>query len=745
MAALRMKKPYSLVIVACAMVLTAIGQSSGAIAFGAVTEASRTMAAEKQARGTPTPPATTEAAYTISSVQWEQTPEEFILRIHGGAIPTYTMYELFDPLRVVIDIADAAIAEGVKLPLDLPHGPVSLVNGKILEDKKPTIARFEIFLNEDNGYKVEREANDLVVRFAKIEEDQTADVTETPAADEESNPAPAAVNEAIPPTAAPLSSAPETVANQAPESATPASTLQDIKVDYLPGETRIKLLADGTITAYKKADLKKNIKANRPPRMYVDLKGINMSRSVRNVNVGTSVERVRTARRPNGVRVVFDSSLDHMFSYRIESMANGLDIVVSEPSSEDTNAIAGIIQKQEETNPVASEEVVEPATAQAETTAAPQGGDAMAASDEIAAGAPGMVTAATASEAIKPETTALVPAYIPPSAPEPEPAAKKNKKRSGRQDFAFAGYDKQRITVDFFKIDLHNVFRLFGEISHKNIVVDDGVNGNLTLILNDVPWDFALDIILNIKDLQKEEQFNTIVISQKSKKFKWPERSVDKIAFKENKEIVATEAISIKQQKKEPTRIAEAKILLRQAQREERRENFAGALPMYEQAFNKWQENSKLAHRIASLCLVHLGKNAKAVHYAKLALRLNPADADAALQAAIGLANMKKVAEAKHYFDLAVSTPDPAGEALANYASFLEGNKSFEAALSMLNRHEELFGDTMETMVSKARILDKLGRRDEAQAEYRAVLLGGFNLPGDLKRYIKGRVTLSAN
>ncbi len=64
-----------------------------------------------------------------------------------------------------------------------------------------------------------------------------------------------------------------------------------------------------------------------------------------------------------------------------------------------------------------------------------------------------------------------------------------------KTDFALAGYTEQRISVDFYKIDLHNVFRLIGEISGRNIVVDEKVNGSLTLALNDVPWDFVLDVI----------------------------------------------------------------------------------------------------------------------------------------------------------------------------------------------------------------------------------------------------------
>ncbi len=46
----------------------------------------------------------------------------------------------------------------------------------------------------------------------------------------------------------------------------------------------------------------------------------------------------------------------------------------------------------------------------------------------------------------------------------------------------------------------------FREISGMNIIVDQAVNGTLTLALNDVPWEFALDVIMNLTGLQKVER-----------------------------------------------------------------------------------------------------------------------------------------------------------------------------------------------------------------------------------------------
>ncbi|MCK5339611.1 MAG: hypothetical protein KAJ60_00990, partial [Desulfobulbaceae bacterium] len=154
-------------------------------------------------------------------------------------------------------------------------------------------------------------------------------------------------------------------------------------------------------------------------------------------------------------------------------------------------------------------------------------------------------------------------------------------------------------------------------------------------------------------------------------------------------------------------------------------------------------ENAQLANQIASLCLVNLGMNLKAVHYAKFALAMDSEDSNAALMAAIASANMEKADEAKDFFSMAVASDEPSREALTSYAAFLEINEDFGQALNLLERYEELFGDTMDTIVARARIYDKTGKADKAVAEYRTALLSGYEIPTDLKRYIQGRVAVA--
>ena len=694
------------------------------------------------------------ASYLIKNVKWEQTEEASILRIEGNSPPTYTMYELFDPLRVIIDIADAKFGPTANLPLETAEGPADSVKGTVLEDKDPLVSRLEIFLNEDYGYSVERDENDIVVKFTNaqpdIEEEQMAPLAEEEAGDEgqadqtpgdgeqitaESSAAEAQIEQstraAAPPLAQPTADTP--VANE----------LFGIDIDTtIPGMTRIILQADGQIPDYKDVVLPENIAANRPDRMYIDIDNIKLANQIPIKNVETSVSRIRTARRDNGVRIVFDSNLeDRIFDYEITPVRDGLAVTIKESTG--SEALLADLQKEEEppppaatTKPTQDEQVM---AAEEMESGETQMGEAGAA-DEQAETIQPVIPLTHLTKSAKEEKSKQQPAE------EQKPATRSaaaTKIREAEEDLAFAGYEKQRITVDFFKIDLHNVFRLFGEISGLNIVIDEGVGGSLTLALNDVPWDFALDIILNLKGLQKEERFNTIVISRKDKKFEWPERALDKIEFQADETIIEEEGLSVKPMEEMSPGDMEAKKVAATARQKEQQGKYAEALALYEEAFSLSPDNANLATKIAALSLVKLGMNAKAAYYAKAALNLNPINYDAALQAAIALANMKRIDEAKEYFDLAISGPHPSSEALISYAAFAEENESYSAALSLLTKNEELYGDTLHTMIGKARLYDKMGETQKAVSEFRAILLSGFDIPPDLSRYIKGRIAMA--
>ncbi|MGA2000404.1 MAG: type IV pilus secretin PilQ [Terriglobales bacterium] len=74
-------------------------------------------------------------------------------------------------------------------------------------------------------------------------------------------------------------------------------------------------------------------------------------------------------------------------------------------------------------------------------------------------------------------------------------------------------YTGEPISVNLKDVDLKDFFRLVHEISGLNIVLDPNVKGSLTLVLDDVPWDQALDIVLQNNGLDRRLEGNVLRIA----------------------------------------------------------------------------------------------------------------------------------------------------------------------------------------------------------------------------------------
>ena len=74
-------------------------------------------------------------------------------------------------------------------------------------------------------------------------------------------------------------------------------------------------------------------------------------------------------------------------------------------------------------------------------------------------------------------------------------------------------YTGEPISVNLKDVDLKDFFRLVHEISGLNVVLDPAVKGSLTIVLDDVPWDQALDIVLLNNNLDKQLTGNILRIA----------------------------------------------------------------------------------------------------------------------------------------------------------------------------------------------------------------------------------------
>jgi type IV pilus assembly protein PilQ len=105
------------------------------------------------------------------------------------------------------------------------------------------------------------------------------------------------------------------------------------------------------------------------------------------------------------------------------------------------------------------------------------------------------------------QTAAAQPAQAPP--PQPAPAVQPpppatptantmQQQIVGAQEKKYSGHP---ITMDFQGVDLRSVLRTFAEISGLNMVIDPDVQGTVDMILTEVPWDQALEVILRGNNL----------------------------------------------------------------------------------------------------------------------------------------------------------------------------------------------------------------------------------------------------
>ncbi|MCK6370293.1 MAG: type IV pilus secretin PilQ, partial [Gammaproteobacteria bacterium] len=96
---------------------------------------------------------------------------------------------------------------------------------------------------------------------------------------------------------------------------------------------------------------------------------------------------------------------------------------------------------------------------------------------------------------------------------EVQPVVKQEAKQAATLFSSDKEYSGERLTLNFQDIETRAVLQLLADVSGRNIVVSDTVQGNVTLRLQSVPWDQALDIVLATKGLDKRQNGNVMIIA----------------------------------------------------------------------------------------------------------------------------------------------------------------------------------------------------------------------------------------
>jgi type IV pilus assembly protein PilQ len=128
------------------------------------------------------------------------------------------------------------------------------------------------------------------------------------------------------------------------------------------------------------------------------------------------------------------------------------------------------------------------------------------------AAAPAPVPMAAIAHADAPPRAMAAAAPPPPAVQVPKPPVQVNIESTANPRGKRLYYG-QPISLDLKDADVHNVIRLLGDVSGINIVATDDVTGQITLRLNDVPWDQALDIVMQAQNLESVQEGNVLRIS----------------------------------------------------------------------------------------------------------------------------------------------------------------------------------------------------------------------------------------
>ena len=111
-----------------------------------------------------------------------------------------------------------------------------------------------------------------------------------------------------------------------------------------------------------------------------------------------------------------------------------------------------------------------------------------------------------------------------------KPMSKLEKEKRDAERFTYTG---EKLSLNFQDIDVRSVLQLIADFTDLNLVASDTVQGNITLRLQNVPWDQALELVLKTKGLAQRKVGNVLLVAP-----------ADEIAARERQELEAQQQIA---------------------------------------------------------------------------------------------------------------------------------------------------------------------------------------------------------
>ena len=326
--------------------------------------------------------------------------------------------------------------------------------------------------------------------------------------------------------------------NSANEPALPV--IEKIQLEQIGPRTEVRVAGNGRLTYHP-------LRLNQPERLVLDFVGTRLETPPRPVPTGVApVRDVRAAQfTADTARVVID--LEKVVPYHIESAGNVVTVSFSlgdapapakKPESRSVTPRTTITTiKPDNEHRASLEKQPQPASNPARRTLLSVTLPANLTEPTAALASP--AHASTKAQQAPPDEnnapakqeTPQPPGaqQNPPAQPasQPPPAQENPAAQPANTPPPSAKYSGEPISVNLKDVDLKDFFRLIHEISGLNVVVDPNVKGTLTIVLDEVPWDQALEIVLKNNDLDKQLEGNVLRVATKETLKKEAEQNRD--------------------------------------------------------------------------------------------------------------------------------------------------------------------------------------------------------------------------
>ena len=289
-------------------------------------------------------------------------------------------------------------------------------------------------------------------------------------------------------------------------------SINQVKLAQNGEQTEVNVVGSGHLTYHA-------TRLQNPDRLVLDFSGSHLKTSQK--QIASNLDPVREIRlaqfSPEVSRIVID--LRQPARYNINSVGNSVTVAFA-PKTAAGGAVKSTPSEQPSNLTTTKAEPVPAApieTAETKPAAIP---------------APAAILPAAMTQTTAVLATPAAPASEAPAMPTRHSAAPIEQPHplvNGQSPAPVASgkFSGEPISVNLKDVDLRYFFRLIHEISGLNVVVDPAVKGNLTIVLDDVPWDQALDIVLKNNSLDKQLDGNVLRVATKETMKKEAEENRD--------------------------------------------------------------------------------------------------------------------------------------------------------------------------------------------------------------------------